>query len=51
MEMGEKPPLEDERVSHTICKSCQSYFIKPWTGLQLGESVGRLTGAMSQEKT
>ncbi|MFW5870215.1 MAG: hypothetical protein ACOCVL_00980, partial [Candidatus Sumerlaeota bacterium] len=37
MDMGEKEPLEDTRLSHTICEECREYFMKQAMGLPLGE--------------
>jgi hypothetical protein len=35
--MGEKQPLEDERLSHTMCDACLAHFSRQWGGLKLGE--------------
>ena len=39
--MGEKPPLEDERVSHAFCDACLDHYAAQWDGLTLGEYLDR----------
>jgi len=36
-EMGTKEPLDDDSVSHTMCKPCYEHFWRQWDGLALGE--------------
>ncbi len=36
-DMGEKEPLQDNRLSHGMCTPCFEHFSKQWNGLKLGE--------------
>jgi PAS domain-containing protein len=35
--LGDKPPLDDERVTHGMCPECDEHFHRQWSGLKLGE--------------
>jgi hypothetical protein len=35
--MGEKEPLEDPGVTHSICPECFKYFSSQWSGFHLAE--------------
>ena len=35
--MGEKEPLSDSRITHTMCGDCYEHFSRLWDGLHLGE--------------
>jgi hypothetical protein len=37
LDLGEKEPLDDTRLSHSICNDCREYFMKQAMGLPLGE--------------
>ena len=37
--MGEKEPLEDKRITHTICKNCQPQALMEEEGLTEGETM------------
>ena len=36
-DMGEKMPLKDRRISHSMCSECQDYFLKQIEGLPLNK--------------
>ncbi len=40
-ELGDKPPFDDLRTSHTICKACEAHFVPQWDGLSLSEYLDR----------
>ena len=35
--MGEKEPLDNNEVSHGMCRDCLDHFKRQWEGLSLGE--------------
>ncbi len=37
IELGTKEPLEDDRISHSMCEACFEHFDKQWGGQRLGE--------------
>jgi ferredoxin len=39
-DMGEKEPLDDQRISHSICVDCQKYFEAQRSGMPLDEYLG-----------
>ena len=39
--MGEKEPLDDKRVSHTICFDCYLYYSKQMKGISFDEYLDR----------
>ncbi len=60
-DLGERDPLEDERVTHGMCDDCARYFERRWGAADLGEyldtfdvpvlvveSSGRAVGANEQ---
>ena len=40
-EIGEKKPLDDGSVSHSICKDCHEYYSKQITGMSFDEYLDR----------
>jgi PAS domain-containing protein len=36
-DLGSKPPLEDESITHSMCPRCEDHFRRQWEGLSLGE--------------
>ncbi len=40
-DLGQRPPIDDERTSHGICEDCFTYYAEQWEGLQLGEFLDR----------
>lgn len=39
-DLGQKVPLEDQRLSHSICRDCQDYFLKQIEGLSMNDYLG-----------
>lgn len=36
-DMGQKEPLEDDSLTHSMCPSCYEHYHKMWEGLSIGE--------------
>ena len=33
--LGERPPFDDDRISHSMCQACSDHFERQWSGLDL----------------
>jgi PAS domain-containing protein len=37
MDLGEKEPLENQAISHGMCRPCRTHFRRQWKGLSLSD--------------
>ena len=42
--LGDKEPVDDPAISHSICPACRDHFRRQWRGMSLGEYLDAFPG-------